>query len=263
MTDTVGSMTDGIFRTGGAVVDTVRDTPVVGDALDFVTHATGEVVDAVLPQSLEKALDNMKHRPRVVVGALKNVESVAHDADACIDRFIDAAGVLMPILDAKADALSVGFVRDFSVGVGGKNGREITYIRATADRPARLRIVELDGVVARAGINIGVSPFARSTYGDADAIAQTESRQSLNVGGVGRHIAMFRTTGPGPSATGWMSNFSVGLTASYLPLIADQSVVGLSQDEINIMELTDAQVERLERCLEAADDHPTWRGLVT
>jgi hypothetical protein len=230
----------------------------VGESVGRARQRLGEAIDGASPewlrsryQAAQRSIREATAQAETVLSGLDGLEASADDRDAMFERLDRVLGPARNALDPEADAVSVGFLKEAAGGASGARGKELVYIRDSGE----LRVVDLRMSGARLAVGASKRPFARSLYGEAEAIKTTEHRQTGEVGAMIFHVGSSAGSTPGGEDTvkSWHGALSVGVNAS-LPLVGDQSIYGVREATLAVHPLTDAQIARLEAHLEGIPD---------
>lgn len=237
------------------------------ERLGQVRRDLGQKLEQVSPQWLNEtyvaaqgALAQATEHAEAVLAGLDGVESVASDRSLVFDRFMAAMDSGRMIVDPSADAVSVGFLKEAAAGATGARGKELVYIKGTGE----LRVVDLELSGARIGVGGSARPYARSIYGDADAIRSTQRRHAGEVGALVFHAgAGWSDAGEdGQRVRSWHGTLGLGFHAS-LPLLGDQSVYSIRESTLEIHRLDPKQVAAIEAMLASVPaESRKWTGFV-
>jgi hypothetical protein len=201
---------------------------------------------------VQAAMEGATDQARTVLVGLDGVEEVASDAHALFERFEQSLSASRMVVDPEADAVGVGFLKEAAGLATGAEGKELVYIRSTGE----LRLVDLELMGARLGIGASQRPFARSLYGDADAIRNTERRHAGELGAVIFHAGVgYSEPNPETGKTVKSLHGTLGLGAhASVPLLGDQSLYSIRESTLEMHELEPEQRDRIEAMLNGASD---------
>lgn len=227
-----------------------------------------EAISSVSPKWLKSqynsaagAIREATEQAELVLDSLDGLEAKAGDRDAMFARFETVLGQAKNITDPKADAIGIGFLNEAAGLASGARGKELVYIRDTG----QLRVVDLQMGGARLAVGASKRPFARSLYGDPDAISKTKTRNVGEVGAMIFHVGRGTSTGPDESqdaVKSWHGTLGVGFNAS-LPLIGDQSIYSVKEETLALHTLTPEQIARLEAQLDAVPEAARkWTSMI-
>jgi hypothetical protein len=268
---------EGAWRTGEKVVGQVRQwlrsgedggSGAIGGTIAKARASLGATLDAVSPGWLKSRYEAAKEtmatatqQAETVLVGLDGVETDAKDRDALFARFEAALSTAANALDADANAVSVGFLKEAAGGAAGGRGSELVYLRKTG----QLVVLDLEMGGARLAVGASKRPFARSIYGTPDAIASVKSRSGGEVGALIFHVGMDTSDagdGNAERVRSWHAALGIGFNAS-LPLVGDQSVYSIRQTELATHTLRVAQQDRIEALITGTPDaSKSWTGFV-
>jgi hypothetical protein len=236
---------------------------VVDSAVDTVVQGTGDLA-AKAVQLGESAVGSVKSAGQQAVGiiglarAVSRVSSPNAPREKVIEEFTRA--VRMPMLgamvDAKADAIAIGYTGELEVGLGGTTGAEILYIRAKDGTPAQLRVHDLNGALAVSSVGAGIKAFVRCAYGDPATLAGAHGRTGVAFGALGiANTGFYTVPGPDGAPPGHGYLAAVGITPGVGVIPGTEaSISNFWEKATQEFELTPAEVEALEASLAGASD---------
>lgn len=234
--------------------------------LSEVRDTVATRLDTLSPERLRDAarkarerLADATARAETVMAGLSGVQAVASDPEAVFERFKGALSISRVALDPEADGVGVGFLKEAAAGATGARGTEVVYSKERGE----LRVLSLDLAGARLGIGGSARPFARSLYGDADAIMSTTRRHAAEVGAFVFHVGAGTSEDlQGKRVRSWHGTLGLGFHAS-LPLLGDQSAYSIKENEVATIRLSANQKAELDRLLsETSDESRTWTGFI-
>lgn len=210
-----------------------------------------------------------------IVKSLKSAHEDAGDRERLVNRFLEALPAIVPQVDRHADAISIGYLGEAGIGFLDAQGTELLYVRPKNGEPARLRVAEVEGLVARVNVGVVTKAFFRCIYGEPGDILKARKRLGTEVGASFASVQFFRAVQPredrpeltreeldnyeAPTlARGWTTTIGGGIGLG-LPLVSDASAFRLEEKLADALELTPEQHARIELLLASAPDRSTLR----
>ena len=146
---------------------------------------------------------------------------------------------------AGADAVAVGVLKEATAGLGVTAGSEVVYNRKTKE----MTVKHLAGFGFRRDFGGTVRACSRSVYGEADAIAGSTHRPSLEVG-----VPFLSASGyqKGSGARGFKVTLSAG--ASLVPFLSDQSLFTVRETPSFTVPVSDDVAQAIEAALASSSE---------
>lgn len=272
----VETLKDAKDLASGGVNTAVRVvTSTAGDVKDAAASGVNTAVEYVSGTTVGKmageALDSVKSEVQNVMAittSLAKVHEDVADPPKVVERFLASIPAVRRFLDAKADAIAIGYLGEGGAGLVGAIGAEILYVREQGDRPARLRVSRVTGQLARLNIGAATRAYFRCLYGDADAIASATERKGGEVGAgvlISASVGFFKSEIPGSAkpVRGWMGSLGAG-GGFGIPLLSDSALYQLKENPIASIVLTKEQAKSIEEAIaQGAPDRSWLRGVAT
>jgi hypothetical protein len=271
----LGGLVNFVTETAGVVCDIAEETTrdVSTGATELVTDTAKTVSDVAAPivEVGGKAIKEAKAGVEEVLAigrSLSTAPEDAHDPAKLTERFLAALPKVRPLVDAKADAISIGYLGELGAGLMVAKGTEVLYIRAKDDQPARMRVSHVSGAFGRIQAGGGARAYFRCMYGDANAIAKTTERNGAEVGLVVASVGFFRGEAPDGQGVvrGWTGALGAGAGVG-IPLLSDSAAFRLNEEPVATVALTAEQAQAIEQALadpkSAAPDRSWLRNVAT
>lgn len=239
----------------------------------------GKTADAYQPSQLQHSvptsqslLTASKNLIPLTKMLLKAAWSNKSDPRKLVDYFVTTSPALKLLCDKNADAISIGTMLDFGLGIIAASGLELIYIRPQKKLPGKLCVNTAGGGFGKFGSVAAARYSVRNFYGDSHTIANSIDWTGFETG-VGpfcTSVMRLRNAQKENSAVGFSTTLSLGsawagVLAYFLgpwALSLFANIPGLSdcmpfyfktQPHVSIV-LTKSDVARIEAALAGSPD---------
>jgi hypothetical protein len=241
----------------------IQESDVFAKAKEMAEGAKDKVIEAA-ERTSEKA-QKMSATAKKLVAMLN---TAATDCQAR-DKFVEniTKEILPDVaaqLDAKAQALGIGYLAEAGAGVAGVTGIEVLYVRPAPGERAMLKVARMEGKSARLAVGASSNAYACCLYGEPVVLKSATKRRGADVEVLVASIGFFSVTSamaaPDQRAGGWLAGVGAGLNIG-IPILSDLTAFEIEEQIIEKITLSDAEVAAIEDAIKDAPDRSTRRKI--